>query len=71
MLEEFNSMRLPPGTKMAPNADGVCEKRYAVTDFVSNEARYENSLKLLPVWLEGIFITALIHSFGPVLNEAA
>lgn len=73
LLEEFKSMRLESAGKESSlsvaNVDDI--KRIVTTDFVGNEARYENSLKFLPIWLEAFILTAIAHSFGPVMKPNA
>ena len=63
-------MRLESASKESSMSVSNVEevKRIVTTDFVSNESRKENSQKFLPIWLEAFMLTAMAHTFGPVMK---
>lgn len=47
------------------------DKRAPMNDFISNETRFENSLKFTPIWLEAFIITSIVWAFGGLFKEEA
>ena len=47
------------------------DARLAHNDFNNNDARFENSLKFLPIWAEAFVITSIAFTFGPIFTKRA
>lgn len=72
VLQRFLKNRLARTT--GDNYEGIgrrSDARLALNDFYYSEARFENSLKFLPIWAEAFVITALAWTFAPVLSKKA
>jgi hypothetical protein len=66
--KEFKRMRIPKADK---GEDLHNLFRLAYNDFVSSDARLENSLKYVAPWCEAFVISGLLNTFGPVLRQPA
>ena len=73
ILDYFQNMKVKSAGE-AHSGDfvgGKGETRISYNDYVTNEARFENSLKFLPIWCEAFVITAIIWTFVPLFKSTA
>ena len=73
LLGRFMGIRLTSavGESTTEFVGSSSDARLANNDFVNNEARFENSLKFLPIWSEAFVLLSLAWTFGPVMNKKA